>query len=628
MRARWSLTGLLVATVAVHPAAGAVRLTPETMNDGVTIGDPSYSPDGRVLLFTSNKSGRPKIWVMSADGKDPRAIVADDGAESAPAWSPDGKLIAFTRNSGGQPDIWVVNADGTGLRRVTNDKDDERAPAWSPDGQRLCFMSSRAGSADVWMVPIGGGAAVQLTEKTNAPDEVRFDATWSPDGRTIAYVSNRSDYFADDLWIVDVATKVSRRLSIDVHVMASPTWSPDGKRLAFHGVTRSGFWHSDTSDLYVADLADGAVRKLPMNTFASDANGGSRLAWSANSASLYFSYEWEGDVNLWTVPAVGGVATQMTYLEGSFRRFAISPDGKSVAFVRSTQMTPGELYRMPLDGGAPQPLTDWGIKYENLRAPQKIAYRSVDGYYMLGYLYLPTDFDPSRKYPALVQAHGGGTNANGNGWHVLEHLMAQNGFIVLAIEYRGGSGHGREFQLLARSQYGSGQGWDAVGAARYLRGLPYSNGKIGMYGGSYGARMTMAAVTRDSTPFTAVAPLYGSYDWEEAYPFGDRLEQKFTVELHNGFKPGENAELYASTAAKRQLDKVKTDLPFFMIHGERDRRTPFMQFGKMLDELKKRGNPVEFYSYPEEAHGIRLAKNRTHAYSRMIAFFKKYLATA
>jgi dipeptidyl aminopeptidase/acylaminoacyl peptidase len=626
MRTIWWSACLLAVVVA--PATAAVKLTPETMNSGVSIGDPSYSPDGRVLLFTSNKSGRQKIWVMRADERAPRQLIGDEGGEAAPVWSPDGRLIAFTRTTGGQPDIWVVNADGSGLRQITNDKEDERAPAWSPDGRRLVFMSSRAGSADVWTVAVEGGAPAQLTEKTNAPDETRFAACWSPDGRTIAYVSNRSEYFADDLWLVDVQSKVSRRLSLDVHVMASPSWSPDGKYLAFHGVPRSGFWHSDTSDIYLAEMPAGTIRKLPMNTFASDANGGSRLVWSADSKSLYFNYEWQGDVNLWTVPVTGGVATQMTYLNGTFGRFSVSPDGRSVAFVRSTQMMPGELFRMPLEGGAPEQLTDWGIKYENLRAPEKIAYRSTDGHYMLGYLYLPPDFDPSRKYPALVQAHGGGTNANGNGWHVLEHLMAQNGFIVLAIEYRGGSGHGREFQLLALGEYGAGQGWDAVGAARYLAGLPYCNGKIGMYGGSYGARMTMAAVTRDSTPFTAVAPLYGSYDWEEAYPFGDRLEQKFTVELHMGFKPGENPELYAHTAAKRQLDKVKRDLPFFMIHGELDRRTPFMQFGKLVEELKRRGNPLEYYSYPDEAHGIRLAKNRTDAYSRMIEFFKKHLVTS
>jgi dipeptidyl aminopeptidase/acylaminoacyl peptidase len=625
MRASYLPWVLAAAATAGAPAATAVKLTPETMNDGVSIGDPSYSPDGRVILFTSDKSGRQKIWTMSAEGGDHRLLIGDEGGEAAPVWSPDGRRIAFTRTTAGQSDIWVVSADGSGLKRVTSDREDERAPGWSPDGTRLLFMSSRSGAADVWTVSVAGGAPAQLTEKTNAPDETRFAASWSPDGRTIAYVSNRSDYFADDLWVVDVQSKVSRRLSVDVHVMASPSWSPDGKYLAFHGVPRSGFWHSDTSDIYLADMPAGTIRRLPMNTFASDANGGSRLVWSANSKFLYFSYEWQGDINLWTVPVTGGVATQMTYLDGTFRRFSISPDGRSVAFVRSTQMMPAELFRMPLEGGAPQQLTDWGIKYENLRAPQKIAYRSTDGYYMLGYLYLPPDFDASRKYPALVQAHGGGTNANGNGWHVLEHLMSQNGFIVLAIEYRGGSGHGREFQLLALGEYGAGQGWDAVGAARYLATLPYCNGKIGMYGGSYGARMTMAAVTRDSTPFTAVAPLYGSYDWEEAYPFGDRLEQKFTVELHMGFKPGEHAELYAHTAAKRQLDTVKRDLPFFLIHGERDRRTPFMQFGKLIDELKQRGNPVEYHSYPEEAHGIRLAKNRTHAYSRMIEFFKKHL---
>ena len=139
--------------------------------------------------------------------------------------------------------------------------------------------------------------------------------------------------------------------------------------------------------------------------------------------------------------------------------------------------------------------------------------------------------------------------------------------------------------------------------------------------------MTMAAVTRDSTPFTAVAPLYGSYDWEEAYPFGDRLGRNSLSNCTWGSSPARTRN-YMHTAAKRQLENVKRDLPFFMIHGERDRRTPFMQFGKLIDELKQRGNSIEYHSYPDEGHGIRLAKNLTHAYSRMIAFFKKHLAAS
>ncbi len=621
------------ALFALGTPAQKKKLTLESMNQDVTVSEPEFSPDSKMLLFVSNKSGRNKMWVMGVDGSNPRLLLNDAGAESSPSWSPDGKWISFQRNEGGQPDIWMVDSKGQNLRRVTNDKEGERAYVWSPNGKSIAFISDRARNQeaykeknqDIYVVDVASGKVEQLTTETNAWDETRWQPEWSPDSKWIAYVSNRTEYFADDLWLVEVATKKSRRITTDVRVMSSPVWSPDGKHIVMHGLPNAEFWHSDMSDLYVVNMPEMTVRRLQMNTYATDSNGSARPAWSADSKFIYFRKAWQGDSNLWSVPVDGTVATQMSYEEGSMRNFAVSPNGEAIAYVRSTPVSGGDMYVLETRGGAPRQLTNWNEDFDGVKAPQRISYRSGDGHYMQGYLFLPPDVSSGKKFPCLVQAHGGGTNSYGNGFHSLEQYIAQQGFVVIGIEYRGSSGFGRAFQKLALGEWGAGQGWDAVAAAKFLKSQPYCNGKIGMYGGSYGARMTMAAITRDPSPFTAVAPFYGSYDWETGYPLGDRVEKFFTLALHFWYRPGENPDLYQHTAAIRHLDKVSTTLPFLIIHGERDRRTPYQQALTLVDTLKKRGNPVEFYSYPEEGHGFRLPKNRIHAYTTMLEFFRKHL---
>jgi dipeptidyl aminopeptidase/acylaminoacyl peptidase len=221
--------------------------------------------------------------------------------------------------------------------------------------------------------------------------------------------------------------------------------------------------------------------------------------------------------------------------------------------------------------------------------------------------------------------HGGGNNAYGNDFHVLEQLLAQKGFVILAIEYRGGAWHGRAFQDLSIGEFGAGQGWDAVAAAEFLDEQPYTNGKVGIYGGSYGGIMTMAAVTRDSEPFDAAAPYYGIYDWADAYQNADRLAKLMILGGHHWCTPEEAPELYEHTASLRHLDEVERDLPFLVTHGKLDRRAPFRQSKQLVGVLQERGNPVEYHWYPEEHHGYRKPKNREDAYGRLIAFFKDHL---
>jgi dipeptidyl aminopeptidase/acylaminoacyl peptidase len=630
LRSVWVLPIAALAAVSSvqAQAVDSLDLNIVTMNQNVSTSVVLASPDGEELLVVSNRSGDSKLWIMSADGGEARMLVAGRGSESQPAWASDGGLIAFVRSVEGRPGLWVVGRDGGGVRMVAAQEGSMRGLTWAPDGSRIAFISDADGHQDIWVADVGSGAVRRVTDGANPWDEVRWAPTWSSDSRRIAYVSNRSDPMSDDLWVVDVDSRQTEKLTASIHVMSNPIWSPDGRWIAFNGMAHHEFWYGDQSDIYLVSMPDRKVRKLESNTYASDGNGGVQMQWGPDSGELFFRFEWQGDSNLWRIPVDGGVATQITYEEGGFRNFSIAGDGSLAAYIRQTPLRGGEVHVVPLEGGAVRQVTQWVRPYRNLRKPEKITFRARDGHRILGYLSLPPDFDPSRRYPALVQAHGGGNNAHGNGFHVLEHLLASEGFVVLAIEYRGSSGHGREFQDLALNAWASEQGWDGVAAAEFLRSRPYTlDGGVGMYGGSYGGIMTMAAVTRDASPFAAAAPLYGIFDWETAYEFGDRLMQFWIIEGHEGFKPGEDPERFRRNATIRNLDGVPSDLPFLVIHGELDRRAPFQQSVALRDALLQRGNPVEFHSYPNEYHGFRHPANREHAYGRMIEFFKSHVGT-
>lgn len=616
--------GLLV--LLAPPLAGQQELSLESLNEGTSFRDVTYSPSDGVVAFVSGRSGTSKIWLVGDDGSDPRLLLDDDGSERELTWSPDGSRVAFVRREDGRSDIWSVGRDGSGLRRITDDDAGEDHLTWSPDGSRIAFLSTREEHQDVWVVDVASGEVRQLTRETNPWDEYRFQPAWSPDGSRLAYVSNRSDHWHQDLWIVDVESGESRKVTTDVDVMTSPRWSPNGEHIAFNAVQKHEFWWGDQTDIYVVDAGELSVRKLEMNTWVSDRNGGIHMAWSPDGESIYFRYLWEGDANLWRVAVDGGVATKVTYEEGSFGNYTVSPDGASIVYARSGPTRDSDLHRVDLEGGSPVPLTRWAPRYRGLEAPERISFRSTDGKYILGYLYLPPDFDPSASYPSLVEVHGGGNNAYGNRFHTLEHILAHEGFVVLAIEYRGSAGHGRAFQHLSMGDWAAGQGWDAVAAARFLRGRPWSNGKVGIYGGSYGGIMSMAALTRTSEPFDAAAPLYGIFDWADAFEHGDYLMRFWIIEGHMGFKPGENPELYERTASIRHLDQVDRDLPFLVMHGEEDRRAPFQQSERLVEALRERGNPVEFRSYPGEGHGFSRPDHRLDAYGRLIEFFGEHLA--
>lgn len=628
-----ALLGALVVVALSAPrslAAQGPQTLPLTWENIFTasagVRDAVLSPDGGTLAVAASTPEGPGIFLVDVSTGEEHPLVRGG---SSPVWMPDGSGILYSADR----DLWIAPVDlgspaAAGephprVRRVTNDPLDERAARPSPDGETVAFYSGRSGHQDVWLVPTDGSTAPrQLTRESMAVDDFRFAPAWSPDGRTIAYFSNKADYWMDDIWVVDVATGEERQISEGLMASSTPVWSPDGSRIALLGTSKDEYWYEDLAYLYILDPATGSERIVGMQVHATDWLHNLGVFWSPDGAELFFPYLERARMELWRVPAEGGVATRMTNMEGHFRGYDAAADGSGFVFVRSTPTRGAEADYVSRLGGPVRRLTEFSTRWEGLAEPREISYRSWDGLYIQGFLHLPPDFDPNGDYPTLVQVHGGGTNSYLHSLNLTEQYLSRRGYVVLAVNYRGGSGFGRPFQDLGVEDWANGQARDAAAAADFVRAQPWSNGKVGIYGYSYGGITSMAAIARVPDAFDAAVPMAGIYDFADAYTNADRLGKIFTRTGHGG-SPEERPEVYAVSNTLARVGNIRT--PVLTMHGEADVRAPFRQFLLVVDILEKEGKTYEAHSYPGEPHGFRDPGNRIDMYKRLEAWFDRWL---
>ena len=549
---------------------GAVPLTLENIYRDVRGGvfSAAISPDGRWVAAVAESADGRGIHLLDLTEEPPVPRFWLRG--SSPVWSPDSRGIAFLRDGNlslapvGDPDA-VPLTDG--LRGV-------RAPAWSPDGTTVAVMASASGSQNVWLIPAAGGEPRQLTSGAMTADEVRFGVSWSPDGETVAYVANKADYWSDDVWLADVATGTERQLTTSLRAISTaPVWSPNGSRLAVLGVKKEQYWYLDIADLYLLDPAGGPEEPVPMSSFTTAYRY--RPFWSGDGSRLFFAHQERGEHHLWSAGADGGAATRVTNLGGVFSSLSASSGAERLALVRSSSTEGAELYTISAAGGPAVRRTSLSPVWEGVRAPREVAYRSFDGHYIQGFLYLPEAVEEGAVCPALVQVHGGGTNSYLAGPNLTEQYLASQGFVVLAVNYRGGSGFGREFQDLGDEDWLNEQALDPGAAADWLRARPYVSGRVGIYGYSYGGMQSMAAITRTPDKFDAAAPMAGIYSERQTFEHQDRLGRVFTVDGHGGL-PEERPEIYDKTETLARIGNITA--PVLIQHGDRDVRAPFLNF--------------------------------------------------
>jgi dipeptidyl aminopeptidase/acylaminoacyl peptidase len=517
-------------------------------------------------------------------------------------------------------DLWVVQVGSQEPARITSDDKDERAPRPSPNGSWIAFYSGRGGSQDIWVVPREGGAPHQVTHEAYPLDDYRWAPAWSPDSRSIAFISSKTDYWSDDLWMIDVAAGSARQLSQGLMASSTPVWSPDGTQIALLGTSKSEYWYEDLAYIYVVDPVTGNERKIAMQVYATDWLHSLGLFWSADER-IYFLYHERGDFNLWSVPGTGGVATRVTNTEGAIRSLSATATGGAFTFVRSTPMRGPDVDIVRQTGGALRQVTNFAAEWETVIDPAVISYESYDGMYMQGFLYMPPGHQQGDRHPALVHVHGGGTNSYLHSEGLFEQYLASKGYVVLAVNYRGGSGFGRSFQDLSINDWANGQARDAAAAATFLRSQPYVTGKVGIYGYSYGGITSMAAIARVPGAFDAAVPMAGIYDFADAYDTADRLGRIFIRTGHGG-SPDEQSEIYDVSNTLARLDQIET--PLLIMHGELDVRAPYRQFELAVAKLTEYGKTFDSRSYPGERHGLSAAA-RIDMYERLEGFFDRYL---
>ncbi len=590
--------------------ACAISVCRGTGHDGVF--SALFSPNGKTLLADVRNLNEKGLYLVDTNGKS-RFLTQGQPV----AWHPNGKQVVYLFES----KLWLIDINTKKKKQLTDESSNIASPKLSPDGKSIAFVNQHDDYKDIWVMPLEKSQAkIQVTTKAMTSDEVRFDFSWSPNSQFISYFSNKANYWYDELWLVNLDTLKHRKVTDHIMAQSAPSWSPDGNKIAIYGTKQSDFWYTQLSDIFIVDLQTNTTKKLDKQITANEEAG--TIRWSEDGKHLYFVNHSRGELELWSINAEGGVATRMTHKGGFIHTWDMSASADKFAIVRSTPTRGREIELLSAKGGKPAQLTQFSTAWQGLIEPEEISYQAEDGTFIQAFVFYPPNFSAGKTYPAIVQVHGGGTHSYYNGLNLVEQRLAQLGYVVMAVNYRGGSGFGRGFQDLAVNDWANTQALDAASAADFIRSQPWSNKKVGIFGYSYGGIISMAAVTRAPKAFDAAVPMAGIYDFAAAYKNENRLIKLFIKHGHSG-KPEEKSAHYEISNSVSKIQAVET--PILLMHGESDTIAPFEQFELAKAALYKHDKVFEAYSFAEEPHRFNSIENRVELYQKMEDWMNRYL---
>jgi dipeptidyl aminopeptidase/acylaminoacyl peptidase len=566
------------------------------------------SPDGRWLAFAANPSGRWELYELALGAQDaaPRPVQPGVDGSFAPRYSPDGSRLAWARDtSGGETFHLMVLERASGkLTDLTPQISFSLQPnfSWSPDGGQIALLADRDGCFEAYTIPSHGGALTRVLS-TGHPC---WAVEWSPDGRWLA-VEALAGGLDRHIWLVPLAGGESVRLGSGINAW-HPAWSPDGRWLAFSS-DAPGQWR-----IGLLELASGELHWLP---------GGegeyAHPTWSPDG-KLIAATCGLGTRTVLSLLRLDGYPEIRRGLPGVHALPRFTPNGKELCFVFENSATPPGLWQVDLGLAQCKLLTE-PLPAElsaGLHQPETVTYPGLDGTPIPALLFRPAQ----TPAPGLVVIHGGPDWHFENWWYPFWAHCASRGWAVLAPNYRGSTGYGREWQQASRFNFGGVDTDDCAAGAHYLvqQGLADPQ-RIAISGRSHGGFLTMSCLTRYPELWAAGSAVVPFLNWFSSHERSRGDLQDWNLE--NMGDPVADADRWRTASPYFFLDQVRAPVQF--ICGGHDPRCPAEDAIEARHRLLELGKPVELQMYPDEGHSFLKRENLLDSEQRRVDFLARAL---
>jgi len=655
----------------MHPMPTSRGMVPQDLTRIRFVGDPQIAPDGRTVAFVVTTLSEEKdeylsnIWLVGAAGGEPRRFTTGPRRDTTPRWSPDGSRLAFVseRESGKKGQLYVMPAAGGEAVRLTDLRHGVGAPEWSPEGTRLAFVARVGGPpepeseedkrkskpprvittlryrfngegfihdrrAQIFVVAAEGGEPRQLTDG----DYDHADPAWSPDGRWIAFTSarheNRDRDDVTDIWVVAADGGAPRRVTATAGPAGHPAFSPAGNAIAYVGRTGINAFGGNIR-LFTLPVAGGPSRCLTDDFDRSCSPLGVQPRWSSRGETIDFAAEDRGGLGIYRVATGGGPVTRIVAGDRAVTAFSVSADDTTVAFAASEPHAPAEILACGADGRGERALTDFNREWKSvvtLSRPERFRFERA-GLTVEGWIMKPAGFEPGRRYPLLLNVHGGPHAQYGYAFLDEFQIQAGAGYAVLYTNPRGSQGYGEAFTRAVVGDWGGGDVADVLaGLDEALRRFDWIDpGRLGLLGGSYGGFVT-SWIVGHSTRFRVACSeravnshltMFGSSD----------IGPVFNVAELGGVLPWEDTARYLERSPLTYASSITT--PLLIIHSEDDLRCPIGEAEQLFVALKMLGREVAFVRFPDENHELSRSGKPRHRIERfriILDWVAKYLS--